>query len=344
MDIKKRDSNFEILRIISMIFIITSHYVIHNNLIDNSLGVRGILSKGISILANIGVNCFILISGYFLSKTEFNLCSYIKKIKKIILQVWIYSFGIFLVFTMFSDKKVTIGETLKSVFPILFSQYWFATTYIVMYILYPFLNIFIKNVSKDMYKLLLILLFIILSVIPTILPVTFIGNDITWFLFLYLVSSYIQKYKGSFNTLLNKSKSIFAITYIFVFLSTIFISYLSFKYIELESQIRYFTFRNRIPIFICSLALFLYFLNITMGEKKYINTISATTFGIYLIHDNLFIRKYIWNDVFNVKYYWKSIYMPIHIILSISFVFIICMLVELIRQKIFSCIGIKQKK
>ena len=64
---KVRNSNIELIRIISMLFIVVSHYTVHNG-VDNttlSLGINRFLLE-ITTLGNIGVILFVLISGYYL--------------------------------------------------------------------------------------------------------------------------------------------------------------------------------------------------------------------------------------------------------------------------------------
>lgn len=67
MDKQERNSNFEILRIISMIMIIAHHYAVHgfvSNDLEYSFNryIVGILSLG----GKLGNTIFILISGYFM--------------------------------------------------------------------------------------------------------------------------------------------------------------------------------------------------------------------------------------------------------------------------------------
>lgn len=90
MDIKKRESNFELLRIFAMFMIITHHYVVHGILslegkIDYSVWRMGAFFNKIfsSVLwpgGGIGVALFFMITGYFSVDKEKSL-----KLKKIIL-------------------------------------------------------------------------------------------------------------------------------------------------------------------------------------------------------------------------------------------------------------------
>ena len=62
---KSRECNFELLRIISMLMIIMHHYVIHNNLINIGIFQNKVIAIFFAIGGKVGVNLFIMISGYY---------------------------------------------------------------------------------------------------------------------------------------------------------------------------------------------------------------------------------------------------------------------------------------
>mgnify|MGYP000528725494 FL=1 len=49
----------------------------------------------------------------------------------------------------------------------------------------------------------------------------------------------------------------------------------------------------------CSIFLFIGFKNLNIKHSKVINTIAATTFGVYLLHENEYIRPFLWKTVFH---------------------------------------------
>lgn len=69
-----------------MIFIVAGHSVLHCG-VEMPLTVNGIFAFVMTQGSRIGVNIFVLLSGYF-SATK---VIYIDKIKKIYIQVWTYS-------------------------------------------------------------------------------------------------------------------------------------------------------------------------------------------------------------------------------------------------------------
>ena len=67
-------------------------------------------------------------------------------------------------------------------------------------------------------------------------------------------------------------------------------------------------------------------------KSKTINIISSATFGVYLIHDNLNISPYLWNEVFQNNSYGFSEYLLLYSFLVILSVFVVCVTVDLARK------------
>lgn len=97
--VKHRSSNFELLRIVAMLFIISFHYVYKSGYIFDSLTIHSVIIKSFYFLGELGVNLFILITGYFQVKGKFS----IEKLIKLILEVSFYY-----IFTFFIHNYIYI--------------------------------------------------------------------------------------------------------------------------------------------------------------------------------------------------------------------------------------------
>ena len=65
--LRKRNSNFEILRIIAIIMIIMHHYAVHSGFLwNNQITTNRIIINFFQMFGKLGVCLFIMISGYFL--------------------------------------------------------------------------------------------------------------------------------------------------------------------------------------------------------------------------------------------------------------------------------------
>ena len=72
-NLKLRFSNIELLRIISMLMVILSHYYCHGNFPEDSfLSANKIVMQLLSCGGKIAVDIFVIISGYFLVTQKFS--------------------------------------------------------------------------------------------------------------------------------------------------------------------------------------------------------------------------------------------------------------------------------
>ena len=79
----------------------------------------------------------------------------------------------------------------------------------------------------------------------------------------------------------------------------------------------------------------MFFKNIRIPNSRIINTISASTFGILVIHTcSDLMRKYLWVDVFKcTAYYQKSFKTYVfHSISSVFIVYGVALLIDLLRR------------
>jgi len=87
-----------------------------------------------------------------------------------------------------------------------------------------------------------------------------------------------------------------------------------------------------LPIFLISFLLFLGFKKTNIKYYNFINKIASTTFGIYLIHDNSYIRSFLWADFFKVNGFENSNFLIPYSIYICFIVFVTCTIIDLIRQ------------
>ncbi|MDN6571988.1 MAG: acyltransferase [Staphylococcus equorum] len=222
--VDKKKSNFEFLRILAMFMIVLHHFSVHSEW-GFPLGITlpKFVVQLLSIGGKVGVNCFILISGYFLCKSSFKL----KSLRNIWSNTLFYSILISLCFIFFDQAKINVVIIIRSLFPILTSTYWFITAYILLYLCVSFLNLLIENMDNKLYKRLLAGFFIIFSFIQNITQIDILGNNLLWFIFLYFLGGYIRLHFNNnlIQTNLYFGLSLFLILDLLFFLIFDFLSY-----------------------------------------------------------------------------------------------------------------------
>jgi surface polysaccharide O-acyltransferase-like enzyme len=277
----------------------------------------------------IGVDIFVLISGYFLvtsSKIK------IFKILKLWLQLFFYSVLLYLVFILTGQEDFSIRTFINTCLPVLNSNWWFASTYFVLYLISPFINIFLKAMDKKQYQRFLCLLLVIWCFIPTFTRCDFQSNYLLWFIFLYSIAAYIRLWT-------DQSKLSEIYIYIYISIAVIALNFIvaaAFDVIGTKkpffgTNATWFYGMQSIPILVISVCLFLGFKGMKIGFKKRINILSAATFGVYLIHDNQYVRSFLWKELFKNAAYSNTLFLIPYSIMVILIVYIGCTCIELIR-------------
>lgn len=335
---KNRNSNIEILRIIAMIMIVAHHfelYAVYN--VFNNSELMSYVNIVIRAKGKIGVDIFILISGYFLIKSKIN----VKRVLKLWLQILFYSIGIMLVFKIFINNNITIKQMLKYALPISYRKYWFASTYMYLCLLIPYINKFVSNVNQKTYRNLIIVLTFLFSIMYSVLYKsnyyqTEVGTfeTLTWFIYLYLLAGYIRIHGINF---LEKNKTEKVLTVLVCIIFILFlciIHFINIRYKRLIDLIDYYTKMNSIFILTISVCLFYTFKNMKLKQNKVVNNISSVAFSVYLISEHNLIRMPLWNIVrtYMGKYNINEI---IIILLVVILLFFIAYIIEKVRVTLF---------
>lgn len=286
----------------------------------------------IALGGKIGVYLFVLITGYFMLHSKIS----VKKIVKLWLPIFFWSVVLALFFGGTITHELTIKSMTASLFPILSDQYWFMSTYIFMYLLTPLMNKMLLAIDiKE--ELLLVFVGIIVTFPESHLYGIVTNSQLLYFCFVYCFGGLIRKHE-----LLSQNwfKILTTILFWLGILTNVLVSFgFSFIGFEFHKQLKYSSVLvsgGTICIFL-AISIFTWLGGKNIGYNKFINNIAATTFGIYLIHDNNFVRNFLWNDLLHMKHLsFQPAYIVFYVLLVCVIIFVICSLLEFIRQSLFS--------
>lgn len=315
---KQRESNMELLRIIAMFMIVLNHFASHGFWPEtDQLLISNILLDLFQIGGRLGVDLFVMISGYFLVTAGFKFKSMMRVALETILY-WLFFAVLFLSIDPGLVSSVRIGIQ------------WFPITYIGMFLFVPWLNIFISRTSRSELSRLLVVGFVVFSVIPTI-SINFVFSSFAWFLYLYLLAAFLRLYE--LPGFLKHPVRLFLICLSLIAISIIALNLLGTKLQFAANNTLFFREMNTVVTLGLALSIFLLARSFKIGSIGIINTIASTTFGIYLISDNCFLRSWVFSH-FSWVYYLP----PINLVLSavgISLIyFSACGVFDYIRQKL----------
>lgn len=173
---QSRNSNIEFLRILSMLMILGHHFVGHGqfNWGGVEVSVPYCWYLFLFMWGKVGVNVFVLISGYYLIDASEYVD--IHKTMKIIGQVLFYSISISCVRLLLGESEINLSFIKDTFFPITYSLWWFASAYFVLYIVHPYINILLKRLTPLAFQKIVAIMLILWCVIPTFLGSQYQSN------------------------------------------------------------------------------------------------------------------------------------------------------------------------
>ena len=344
----ERNPNIELLRIVSMLMILVLHYL-------NQGGALWNVTKGsinyyliwiVEAICYVSVNCYMLIRGYFLWKTEFKL----NKLISFWLTGAVYSVVLFVLCIALNISEFSVKGLITAIFHVSSRANWYVTIYFALYCLLPLLNYAIQAMSKKEMKMVTIAVLILFSIIPTVLFFwdafgVSDGYSLLWYIVMYLVGAmlnrfYSERLKSLKTSVLVGGMIVILVLPIFKFA----IKALSYVF-PVISEFTDILYRyNSIPVVIASVTMFCLFARIQIsGEKitRLINRIAKTTLGVFIIHTHFALRDSLWiflgsEHVMNSPLLW------LHLPGCVILVYVICSSIDFGRAKLFNAIGIEK--
>lgn len=328
-----RDSNIELLRIVSMTLIILFHFSVHgpwpaDGVLATDVAV-GVLAFG----GKLGVNCFVLITGYFMTRSSVRVAS----VARVVLETWFYSWGLLILFAVAQPELVTQARLEKAVLPLVSGEYWFITNFVALMVVSPFLNLLFDRLSRRGKSRLAAIGFVTISVLPTLTTFNPLGSDLLWFFYLYLLGGWIRelmegaegadalasalardggdgaaadrdaawaKTTGASGALawLDPARltlrvgggpmAVAGVLVSWAAIAAICCAQAWFGFDRVNAQ--YPVWQYMIPTFLASTGMLVAFARLAMAPSRTVNNLAKCALGVYLIHDNPFVRAWLW--------------------------------------------------
>ncbi len=284
---KERNSNAELLRLICMFFIVVHHFIVHSIYPEVLQGkvswdseIDLLIAQFLNAFCFIGVNCFVLISGYFGIKLKWKgIVSLYFTCFLCFLTMHLIDFACSFVF----GNTFVFNRAFWSYFLVFTRGYgWYIPCYLCLMFISPLINKAIESFNKKEFTNLLILL--------TIGEVYFAyynhedafgsaGYTIQHLVYMYLLGAYIQRY----------GQRLFAPRYRYIWLGLYLFCSIVYGFIPMLNIriLHWQTFAYTNPILILSSVSFFYFIVSFQFQSTFINHIAKSAIAVYLIHEAL---------------------------------------------------------
>lgn len=326
----KRQSNIELLRILAMLMIIAHHFAVHAgfDFPTNAVTANREFVHWLDLGGKIGVNLFVLISGYFMIQRK---TLKVKKVLRLWGQIWFSCVVLYLVTCCLGIHPFSVTPAVELLAPVTFGQWWFATTYFTLFLLSPYINRGLATLDKQQYRILLALMTFLWCLTPTFARQDGEGGEFTWFVYLYCLAGYLRLYPEDLRL---KTRTCLLLATGIMVLELCWAVLFDYLGIFVPGAhwiaTRYFGM-SQLPILVISVLLFWGFLNWDLGYHPWINTLASAAFGVYLIHDSFYTREFLWKQLFrNAAFSQSPILIP-YAAGVILLVYVVCAGLELLR-------------
>ena len=260
----------DIIRILAFIFIVLLHTVNIQYGINIWILLYGVIS--------IGVNLFIMISGYLLLDKSEKMSVFFKKRIRGIFPLFIF-FNIVYIFV----NKVKIMPVLQGK-EIVAPHFWYIYMILGLYFITPWLQKVLKFAKKETF-IILILWFLCSILNPHLIKfdlprIPFSHFPITEFIGYYILGYYIKIDR-------NKIKKVSFSIIIIIYLVGFFISAISTKYVLLKTGNRISDFfdKNSLGTFFMTVSFFTFFIKLDFKNRnEAVKIVSNSTYFAFLVH------------------------------------------------------------
>lgn len=282
-----RDSNLELFRIVAMLMVIACHQNKASMALTELANdqTNFIIANAVEAIGICSVNCFVLLSGYFMVTKN---TAPVKKCIHLLVEIAFWgTLGCCLNLIVWG-KQSTLKEIIVAIIPFIKGNRWFVRDYIILMLLAPFINSCLIRLSKRNYQILIIVLLTLFSVWPSFFPnppIDDYGYSCVQFIQMYVIAGYLR---------LHWNINVKPITYSLCFLGATGAVFLSAVYGR-----SYAYAHNYIFTIISSVCLFMIFKKLPMKAPA-INCLATYAFDVYLIHTIPFFEDLVYVRLFHV--------------------------------------------
>lgn len=214
---------------------------------------------------------------------------------------------------------------------------WYIIAYLLFYLLVPYINPLLRQLSKKEYTRLLVILLFCWSVVPTFtrLDTAWEFSNVDFFFVMYAIGGYYRlhifgkkTYHNGWNALVGIGCFVAAIS------SVLVINHVgvTLQNSSILAHGQYFIPLYSILGVVWAVAWFAFFANIRFYSKM-VSYIAGSVFGIYMIHENDFLRPVLWTIWSPNAEYVNDPYL--HFLGKVVLVFFGCLLVDIVRRLLF---------
>ena len=333
----ERESGVELLKIVAIFIIVLAHmtqclsrsdaYAFFIDLNQASMNPISLVLNFFRPLGAFGNDLFFICSAWFLCDKK-NIQR--KKIAYLEADIWLISVVILVVFLLMGVYHIKYMDIINAVFPTLTNSYWYTTCYMMILLVAPWMNLILQKMSeKELLSVSLLFgigFFLMQTFADFLGVILFFSNRLIQFVALYFIIAYFKLYRLDF---VNNRKANIVTLLIGVVGWVAFVLSLNFlgERLSVLSSFKIWDKNHNIFLVIAAFSLFCLFRGIRF-KNPVVNYLSGLSLLVYLLHENVLVRKYLLPDCWSLIFglYGHKFDILWSIILAVGF-FVISILV-----------------
>lgn len=339
----KFNTGISFLKIFTMYLIVMTHILSHGKILEsqNPGSFNYFALWFLKTITLSGVNTFAIISGYLMIYKK-------RKLSQVLLlwmQVMFYSIIFLLLALVFGRHLINGTVVLASFLPTIFNRYWYFTGYAIVIILSPFINNILLSMKPVILRIFVVVLVGTFTILPSLINklayFTQSGYNFFWIGIMYVLGAYYMIDKKFVDKIIRWP--------IFLYILSLLAINLHF-YFDYKSNFSPFSpdgfFGYTSPFIVLNaLLLLIIFSKIDIKSKRinsFITYLSATNFGVYLIHDNPLVRENVMPKLFSFIGNINNIILSVLAVILISLIFYLSLnQLDKVREALFKKLDLK---
>lgn len=289
-----RSSNIELLRIVAMLFIMFLHLNRENAglpsiTIIEEQPIYAVLWSWLRMINLTGVDVFILISGYFAIRPR------VSSVVSLFFQGIFYSVGMYAFWVLTKQTDFSLGELSMHFKPM--KVYWFFGSYVWLVLLAPVLNRYVESATKREFGLFLVVYYFFACGMEWWMSASSElqrGYSVLAFIGLYLLARYVRLHGGRWCELAPRYDLLIFLgsTALSALLALVLFWGMGRPLVGDDALVdRLVSYTSPLCI-VASLSLLLFFSKIKLGHVRWINWLAASSFSVYLLHEEYLTRDH----------------------------------------------------
>ncbi len=327
-----RNTNLELLRLVSMLMIVSYHYSIWGFFEEELMrSPNKIFVDLFSMCGWIGMLLFVLISGYFMCESRFSL----KKLLTLMGTIWFYTLGALLVYALVGRSRLNRENILSAFFPLTRLHYWYMSYYTALMLCSPFLNRLVHLLDRRQHALLCLLALFLCVGIPFLMD-GLAGTTMVAFIALYLCAAYVRLHMNKDGPV---GRRCLLLALGLILLCALFVAGRDAIWIRRENwdaldTSNRFLWKVTSPVSILAALLLLCAAACRPARRGGFGArLGALSVGVYLFQSNALISESLWQDILHTRSFTGSALLPLHAFGSVLLVFAAGMLIETLRRR-----------